>query len=162
MIAGVTGHQRLGPSTVIKWISDTFRNTIKNLKIHKGLTSLAIGADQLFAEILLEQHLPFIAVIPSLNYEDTFKEDIHLSNYKKLLLSSSNIVHLNFNEPTESSFLESGKYIVEHSDIIMAVWDGFPSKGLGGTGDIVNYAEGLNKPIIYINPKTLQIIMPQE
>jgi hypothetical protein len=43
-----------------------------------------------------------------------------------------------------------GFYVAEHSDIMIAVWDGLPSQGRGGTADIVARARQLGKPICHI------------
>ena len=36
--------------------------------------------------------------------------------------------------------------------MLIAIWNGDDSKGLGGTGDIVQYAKFKNKKIIHLNP----------
>ena len=46
------------------------------------------------------------------------------------------------------------RYMVDHADFIIAVWDGRPS----GTGKTVTYARGRNvKSIIVIDPVTLAV-----
>ena len=42
------------------------------LPVTQGLTSLAVGADQLFAKQLFERKIPYLAVIPCERYERTF------------------------------------------------------------------------------------------
>jgi hypothetical protein len=46
---------------------------------------------------------------------------------------------------------------VSGSDVLMAVWDGQPARGKGGTAEVVEYARALGKPLILINPATLEI-----
>lgn len=43
------------------------------------------------------------------------------------------------------------EYMVDHSDIVIAVWDGSKS----GTGNCIKYAQKLNKRIIRIDPNNL-------
>ena len=43
------------------------------------------------------------------------------------------------------------EYMVDHSDIVIAVWDGSKS----GTENCIKYAQKLNKRIIRINPNNL-------
>lgn len=38
------------------------------------------------------------------------------------------------------------------SDFIIAVWNGKEARGLGGTGDIVKYANQTLKEVIHIDP----------
>ena len=57
----------------------------------------------------------------------------------------------------EHAFLEAGKFIVRKSNLLIAVWDGEDAEGVGGTGDIVRFAEKAGKPIIHLNPCTQTI-----
>ena len=45
------------------------------------------------------------------------------------------------------------RYMVDHADVLIAVWDGSPS----GTGKTVNYALRQGKPVVVINPRSLSI-----
>ena len=45
------------------------------------------------------------------------------------------------------------RYMVDHADFIIAVWDGRSS----GTGKTVQYAQRQGKPVIIINPKTMSV-----
>lgn len=94
--------------------------------------------------------IDLVSVIPSAGYEETF-EIKDQSEYFRLKSLSSSIEILNFSSPSEEAFLYAGKYITDHSDLIFAVWDGLPAKGLGGTGDIVRYALSLGKHVIHLN-----------
>jgi hypothetical protein len=50
------------------------------------------------------------------------------------------------------SYLAAGKRVVDMSDVMVAIWNGKPAEGLGGTADIVQYALAQKKPVIHINP----------
>ena len=152
MIIGITGHQNLGSAEVISWLSDVLKSATKRYNISIGFTSLAIGADQLFAEILKEMQIRYIVIIPCDRYEQTFVTSSDLAKYHSLKQSAFEIVNLPFNEPSEEAFYEAGKQIVSRSDMIVAIWDGQSAKGLGGTGDIVKYALSIKKSILHINP----------
>ena len=41
--------------------------------------------------------------------------------------------------------------IVDASDVMIAIWDGKLSQGLGGTGDIVEYCRQLGKPMAIVS-----------
>ena len=43
-----------------------------------------------------------------------------------------------------------GQYVVDHCDVLIAVWDGQPARGRGGTAEIVQYAQEQNRPIIRV------------
>ena len=42
--------------------------------------------------------------------------------------------------------------MVDHSELLIAVWDGKPAAGLGGTGDVVSYARQSGKHVYQIDP----------
>jgi hypothetical protein len=154
MKIGITGHQQLGSEATITWLSDTLERTIRQYHIDVGITSLAVGADQLYAEVLRKSHIPYIAVIPSADYEATFQNTDDLKRYQELLQSASEKRQLPFEKPSETAFYEAGKQIANLSDILLAIWNGLPAKGLGGTGDIVKYAHSIKKPVVHLNPIT--------
>lgn len=156
MIAGITGHQNL-PAENISWIRQQLNSYIDENNITLGISSLAIGADQLFVEILLQKKIPYTFVLPCNNYEKTFQSTADLQTFNALKLTSKNIIHLPFKEPAEEAFYAAGKRVVELSDLVIAVWNGEKAKGPGGTGDIVKYALEYKKNILHIHPVTMQI-----
>lgn len=151
MTIGITGHQDIGNKKLINWIKNELRlEILRNKNIKTARSSLAVGADQLFAKVVLEMKIDLISVIPSVGYEETFGTKDKLE-YFRLKSLSRNVEALNFLHPTEEAFLAAGKHIADHSDLIFAVWDGFAAKGLGGTGDIVRYALSLGKHVIHLH-----------
>ena len=46
----------------------------------------------------------------------------------------------------------AGKAIAERSDLVLAVWDGRPAGGLGGTADVVKYARERGTTVAVIWP----------
>ena len=60
--------------------------------------------------------------------------------------------HGPFPGPSEQAFLEAGKYIVTHCELLFAVWNALPARGVGGTADIVMFAKSVNRPWIHIKP----------
>lgn len=150
MIAGITGHRELKN---IIWIKTMLQEVLSEIRITHGFTCLAIGADELFAEILIQNHVNYTVVIPCQNYESTFDKTA-LDNFIFAKNKASKMIELNNNEPSEKAFNEAGKFVVDNSEILIAVWNGEEAKGLGGTGDIVEYAKSKNKKIIHLNPIT--------
>lgn len=151
MNIGITGHQDLS-EYVLDWIKNSLLDFIAKNKVVKGYSSLAVGADQLFVKCLLEMKIKYDVIIPCNNYETTFKNESDLSNFNSLLSSANKIAKLDFKEPSELAFYKAGVKIVELSDMIIAVWDGQPAKGLGGTADIVEISLEKGKRVFHINP----------
>jgi len=152
MKAGITGHQNL-TTNESDWLKKELEIDIKRMKIEEAYSCLAIGADQLFARIILANNIPLIAVTPCRKYEQTF--DINnIKLYKNLVAQTVSRIQLDFDSPSEEAFYEAGKTVVNNSDLVFAFWDNLPAKGLGGTADIVSYAKKLNKKVIHLNPLT--------
>lgn len=154
MRVGITGHQDLGSAETIAWLTEALERVITRYGIDWGLTSLAIGADQLYAEILRKQHIRYTVIIPSEGYEKTFSHKSQLATYLNLLHAASETINLPFATPTETAFYAAGKQVVQLSEMLIAIWNGKPAKGLGGTGDIVAYALAQKKRVIHLNPIT--------
>ena len=149
---GITGHQKLPNGQVLKWLNAELFDEHKRFKnIVCANSSLAIGADQLFAKTVLQMDIDLVAVIPCLHYENTFNgtsRDVYFEILSKCKL----IQTLDFAEPSEEAFFAAGKCVVDKSDVLFAVWDGDRAKGLGGTGDVVQYALSHQKTVIHLNP----------
>ncbi len=158
MKLGITGHQNLGDAKQISKIKKKLTTLLLEKNITMGYTCLADGADQIFAEILYKIKKPYCVVIPSKNYEKTFNKQA-LKKYNQLIQTSLETITLSFNQPEEEAFYEAGKYIVENSDVVLAIWDGKEAQGLGGTGDIVKYCFKKNKKVIHLNPLTLKVVI---
>ena len=157
MKVGITGHQDIGSDEDIDWVQSVLSETIVRLGIKLGFTSLAYGSDQLFAEHLNRQNIPYKAIIPCKKYESTFHESGRLEQYFALKRSAEEVITLEYEEPTGIAFYNSGKKVVDSSDLVIAVWFGRKAKNLGGTGDAVQYAISKKKRIIHINPEIRKI-----
>jgi hypothetical protein len=142
---GVTGHQDL--PTEAKVLAQTVFQTLFGRDSDLvGVSSLAAGADQLFAAEILRAGGRLEVVIPCAGYESTFgPQEIGL--YRDLLDRAADVSALPFPQPSEAAYMAAGIAIVERSEVLVAVWDGQVARGLGGTADIVRYAESRGRRI---------------
>lgn len=153
MYIGITGHQNI-PEQALSFIKKGIKKILNQFgKNLIGLSSLAEGADQIFAEEILKQGSPLYAIIPSKNYDQTFINKKSLAKFSTLLGNATKVEILKFENPSEKAFLAAGQRIVDLSDILLAVWDGKKVKGKGGTADIVHYAKEKNIKVIIIWPE---------
>jgi len=123
-----------------------------------GFTSLARGADQLFAEILLRRKIPFVVVVPSAGYETTFEVNVDRERFEILCAAAVRLVRLDFPAPTEAAFLAAGRRVVDEAEMVFAIWNGLPAAGTGGTGDVVAYALAQGKRLIHLDPWTRKVL----
>jgi len=54
----------------------------------------------------------------------------------------------------EEAYLNCGVETVNACDVFLALWDGEPARGRGGTAEVVAYARELGRPLIVIDPAT--------
>ena len=159
MIFGVTGHQHIASASLWTWVRQSFRSVLESYpsQAHELFTSLAAGADQALASEALDAGVKIVVVVPCSDYEKTFAVKDDLDNYRYLLQCAARINLRDFPEPSEEAYFAAGRHIVDSVNMMVAVWNGRPAAGRGGTGDIVEYAIRRKKPITHINPETQQV-----
>jgi hypothetical protein len=141
MRIGVTGHQDI-PAGALEYVTQGINEVLDGVEDGLvGVSSLAAGADQMFASFVLERGGRLEVVLPSSGYETTFSRSEDLSRFHSLLARATTVETLSFAKPSEEAYLAAGCRVVDRSEVLLAVWDGEPAKGHGGTGDIVEYAK---------------------
>jgi hypothetical protein len=130
------------------------------------LTALAGGADRLVAKVVMK--LPgarLEAVLPLTipDYNKTFKDDASQREFAELLGLSRAPVFLRtrnlrdefsasaVDEARREAYYKVGTYVVDHCDVLIAVWNGQPAGGRGGTAEIVSYALRQLRPVVIIS-----------
>lgn len=151
MTVGVTGHQDL-PQSAIATIEAGIRHELADVPDLHGACSLAGGADQLFAQLVLERGARLRVIIPCHDYEETFATEEERATFWSLLEQASAVEEMDFPSPSEAAFFAAGRRVADISDRVIAVWDGKPARGLGGTADVVAYAREQQKPTVVIWP----------
>lgn len=146
---GVTGHQAR-PGIDWDWVAERIHDLLSKLEPgSRALTSLAAGSDQVFAREALSLGLPVTAVIPLPCYERCFAPT-DLSAYHELAPQCDR-VELPGGGSDEEAFLAAGRYVADTCDTMVAVWDGEPAAGLGGTADVVAYCLQQGRDVIHID-----------
>jgi len=152
MKIGVTGHRRFEDPADLVWAELRLREALKDYAELYGLTSLAKGADQIFACVVLELGGKLQAVLPFAGYGESFEDAGEADGFRELIGKCSEVTTLEFAGSKDQSYLAAGRYVADHSDLLIAVWDGEPAAGVGGTGDVVSCARGEGKRVYQINP----------
>ncbi|REE60553.1 hypothetical protein BX257_3091 [Streptomyces sp. 3212.3] len=143
---GVTGHRSI-PAAVLPSVLSGMRRQLSAEGRLEALSSLAAGADQLFADIALANGVPVTAVIPGMDYEAHLGDAEVQVSYRRLLECCAARVDLPRESTHEEAYYAAGRWIVDHADLLIAVWDGCPARGLGGTADVVAYARRAGVPV---------------
>lgn len=148
---GVTGHRHLrAPHTVAARCHETLAGILSDRPDVVACSALAIGADSLFAQAALDLGIPLIAVIPFATYASDFTTPDERAQYERLLVSAVEIVRLPYRRRSDAVYLAAGQWIVEHCDLLIAVWNGQFGDEMGGTSDIVALATAHRLPVEWI------------
>jgi hypothetical protein len=143
---GVTGH-RLLPPGVAEHAMDHWRRVLPTGAGLLGVSSLADGADQLFAAHVLASGGTLEAVLPWPDYAGSLAADDSRARFEDLVRAAKTVITLPCDEPSDQGYLAAGQALVDRCDHLFAVWDGLPARGLGGTGDVVAYARARGCPV---------------
>ena len=153
IVVGVTGHRDLRAED-IPTLKQTVRTELQKLQAaypHSPfvmLSSLAAGADTLCAEIGLELGMRLVCPLPfaesdyRANYSDT-----ELTTFDTLLASATDVFVVEAVEPARPDmtarnfcYRQAGIYIATHCHVLLALWDGSPSRIDGcGTAEAVDF-----------------------
>jgi hypothetical protein len=118
------------------------------------VSPLASGADQLAAALALEQGWELQAVLP-LPREDCARLEPEAADRLASLLDRSHCVLELPGDPASplDAYVMAGRATVAHCDLLIAVWDGLPARGRGGTAETVELALTRGTPIVHIPPE---------
>nr|GEV52263.1 hypothetical protein [Tanacetum cinerariifolium] len=113
------GHQNI-PDAALAFVEQSIRDVLNTYENPRCVSSLAVGADQLFAQVALTCAASLYVVIPSQQYETTFSTDQDKWQYQALLKQSTATETLNFAQPSEEAFLSAGMRVVDLSELLIA------------------------------------------
>ncbi|MFE3456955.1 hypothetical protein ACFXKD_05365 [Nocardiopsis aegyptia] len=149
---GITGHRGLTPG-LDRTIADMIAAHLAPYGCDMvGLSCLADGADTVFAEVVLAAGAPLEAVIPAAGYREALPEEHH-PTYDRFLARAVLVHRLPHQASTSDAHMAAGRHLVDHCDRLVAVWDGEPARGPGGTADVVAYARSLSRPVHVLWPQ---------
>jgi hypothetical protein len=120
------------------------------------VSSLAEGSDRIAAKAALAHGMPLDVVLPCARaiYEQSFAADASRAEFAALLDKARACLTLPMTAPPDlaRAYESAGLTMLAQADILLAVWDGEPAKGRGGTGEIVDEAARQGTPIVALNP----------
>lgn len=120
-----------------------------------GISSVAAGGDLLFAESCIQLALPLCVLLPL--PEEEFRKDFDETSWARaelVLKKAASVEVIGGNQSREERYYECGIETVQRSRLLLALWNGDSSQGLGGTEDIVTFAKGVGKPVVWLHDTT--------
>ncbi|MEU2682786.1 hypothetical protein ABZ654_02705 [Streptomyces hygroscopicus] len=140
MRLGITGHRGL-PSKTERLVRRALQEEVaRHGPDLVGVSCIADGPDAWFAELVLEAGGRLEVVVPAENYRDGLPEEHHQS-YDRLIQQAADVHRTGMVESDSQAHMAGSEILVGLVDELVAVWDGQPARGYGGTADVVAYAE---------------------
>jgi len=152
---GVTGHRDLLANEIpalTKKVRDFFlqlKSNFPDLDLQL-ITPLAEGSDRLVADVALDLGIDLIVPLPmpQADYEEDFSSEAAVEVFRSTL-EKSRVIYLRTlkranvdclsHEERAHQYAQMGIFISNHSQVLLALWDGKASADVGGTASVVNY-----------------------
>jgi uncharacterized phage-like protein YoqJ len=161
MIVAVTGHRpdKLGtdhysgyaPENPLRaWIKAQLREQLRLRRPFRplyGITGMAIGVDQDFAEVCIELQIPFVAAVPFIGQERQWPKHAR-ERYVELLAQACDVEIVCAGGYERWKMLARNQWMVDHCNALIAVFDGTA----GGTASTVLYADSIKREVQRIDP----------
>jgi hypothetical protein len=159
---GISGHLWVNESHELLDAIDQVFEKIQRVYAYdclKVLSPLAEGADRIVARRALslpDTMLVAILPFPMKEYLEDFSSAESVQEFRELLHRADYVVELAGRKDREEAYIALGRKLLDQSDILIAIWDGNPANGRGGTAEIVQAARGRGMPLAWITPGMLE------
>ena len=153
---GVSGHRNLPDIEAVTNAIDMALRTIfaaygdDSLQV---ISPLAEGTDRVVVWRAMENYEVRLVVPLPLEISDymlDFKSISSKAEFVTLLEQADKIFELPAEDTREACYLAAGMYTLDNSDVLIAVWDGAPARGIGGTAEIVAEARRRGMPMAWV------------
>ncbi|MGA0611711.1 hypothetical protein [Caldimonas sp. KR1-144] len=164
LAVGVTGHRppHLAPEHLARLRAQA-QQLLRGLREAQGPTvrprlvsALAEGADRHLAELALADGYTLHAVLPFLKaqYAADFGTPASVHEFERLLLRAWSVLELPGDRAHgDHAYEAAGHAVLEQSDVLIAVWDGAPARGRGGTAAMVVEAWRRRVPVLHLSAR---------
>ena len=157
LVVAVTGHAHLGDPASIDFVARAFKRLLGRLQRQQNgpvvaLSGLSAGADTLFAEAALACGWTLDVCIAATKVVENFPPGPERDQHLRLRAHSRRMIELPFARRSNGAYMAMGYWLVDTCDLLIAAWNGRPAAALGGTGDVVAYAQAEGRPIIHVHP----------
>jgi hypothetical protein len=153
---GIAGHRFLSEIDKLTTGIDQALDHIESIfgdSSFRVISSLAEGADRLAVGRVLKKPRAQL-VVPLPVAQEDYSKDFKSPESKEKFLALVSIADHVFTMPPsptrEEAYAAVGMYVLEHSDVILVLWDGRAAQGVGGTGEIAAAARLIGLPMAWI------------
>ena len=156
---GVSGHRALAdPDRVADEVDRALDRLVASTPAALVVVSgLAEGADRIVAARVLARpgaRLEAVLPLPPDDYEADFADDGSRREFRELLEAADRVtvVPPDPADPSrEAAYARAGAATVAGCDVLLALWDGRPAQGRGGTAEVVAQGRAAGRPVEVIH-----------
>ena len=133
------------------------------------ISALAEGADRVFARaaIALGAELRAVLPFPRAAYALDFASAESRAEFAQLLAAAADVVELEGSRASpatmDDAYAAVGEALLDRSDVLVAVWNGLPERGPGGTAVVIRSALARGLPVVWIAaapPHAARVVSP--
>lgn len=152
MRVGITGHRGLD-TEVEAQVKALLEQAVREFPAGDlvAVSCIADGPDTWWAQTVLAYGGRLEAVVPAQEYRENLPE-AHWPLYDRLHAAAIEVHHTGMTASDSAAHMTGSEVLVGLSDLVLAVWDGKPAWGYGGTADVVAYAERTGVPVRVLWP----------
>jgi len=156
LAVGICGHRSVRESPdllsaidkVIEKITQAY--SFQSLKL---VSPLAEGADCIVTKRMLStSNASLVALLPftTEDYLEDFSTQESIREFRDLYQQARQVIELPGSMVREEAYVALGRTLLDHSTILVAIWNGKPANGKGGTAEIVLEARQRRLPLAWI------------
>lgn len=172
LVVGVTGHRSLPADEELRRRVAEALDNVRRTAAPAGLARLVLlsplaeGADRLLAELVLAAGgaLHILLPLELADYEADFSSPESLDEFRRLFQRADAVLYLapeargkkerrvepDPGDERAAAYEKGGRQVVDRCTVLVALWDGEPSRGRGGTAEVVAYARAAGKPLAWV------------
>lgn len=153
MRVGIIGHHGLSHE-IVRQVQERLAERLRRYDpaALTVVTCAAEGPESRLARAALDAGAALEIVVPADDHRDTLPAE-HLPVYDDLVKQARRVHRTGLTSSTPQARQAAGEILVGLSDELLAVWDGRPALGHGGTADTVAYALGVHVPVTVVWPE---------
>lgn len=116
------------------------------------ISPLAEGSDRLVAEVAMEHGAELVVPLPLQkdDYMTDFETKESRQEFLDFLDRAAEVIQMPETQERNQAYVQVGEYVLDESDVLIAIWDGEPAQGVGGTAYIVQRALNRDMPVLHI------------
>jgi|SRR5688572_29007796 len=157
IVVGVAGHRVLAD---IERVRSGVDSAIRRVQARypgdeiRVMSALAEGADRLITESILAQtdsRLTAVLPLPPADYMKDFASAESRNEFERLIERADELIVMDPAPTRDKAYEAAAGYVLDNSDLLIAIWDGNEAQGRGGTGQTVARARHLGLPIAVVH-----------